>query len=59
MTERNGSKSYPCRFCQAPWRSGQQYATLYNEAFTDVPGIIIPPMYVSDVVKGTVKQHRR
>jgi dTDP-4-amino-4,6-dideoxygalactose transaminase len=30
--------------CDAFWRRRQQYAALYREAFTDIPGIIIPPM---------------
>ena len=30
--------------CDAFWRRRQQYAALYSEAFTDVPGIIVPPM---------------
>jgi dTDP-4-amino-4,6-dideoxygalactose transaminase len=30
--------------CDAFWRRRQQHAALYSEAFTDVPGIIVPPM---------------
>jgi dTDP-4-amino-4,6-dideoxygalactose transaminase len=30
--------------CDAFWRRRQQYAALYSEAFTDVPGIIVPSM---------------
>lgn len=30
--------------CDAFWRRRQQYAALYSEAFTDVPGIIVPPV---------------
>jgi perosamine synthetase len=30
--------------CDMFWRRRQQYAALYSKAFTDVPGIIVPPM---------------
>jgi dTDP-4-amino-4,6-dideoxygalactose transaminase len=30
--------------CDQFWRRRQQYAALYSEAFTNVPGITIPPM---------------